>query len=125
MMKQYTTTEQTAKLIEMGFEKPKSIGGYKPKFSVEYEGGEQVSRVDVSEDIDSPIYAYSIGELIAFCPTSINVGDDDCDLEMYWDSIGWRTDYHIFGHMRHMTMAPELIDCLFEMVVKLKEEGVI
>ena len=69
-MKLYTDEIQTAKLIGLGFEKPKSIGGYKPKFSVEYEE-ELVSRVDVSEDTDSPIYAYSIGELIEMLPRII------------------------------------------------------
>lgn len=31
-MKQYTNKEQTAKLIELGFEKPKSVGGYEPTY---------------------------------------------------------------------------------------------
>ena len=116
-MKQYTTPEQTAKLIELGFEKPKSIGGYKPKFSVEYEE-EQVSRVDVSEDTDSPIYAYSIGELIEMLPDFINI----------WDLTDFNANKKIWnvGYAFSPTISrPELIDALFDMVVKLKEEGVI
>ena len=49
-MKQYTTTEQTAKLIELGFEKPKSMNG-------ECNGWQFM-----------PTPAYSIGELIEMLP---------------------------------------------------------
>ena len=117
-MKQHTTPEQTAKLIELGFEKPKSIGGYKPKFSVEYEG-EQVLRVDVSEDTDSPIYAYYIGELIEMLPKIV----DDFTLWIGRDerSNQWFVKYH----PRTLVADEELIDALYAMVVKLKEEGVI
>ena len=58
-MKQYTTPEQTAKLIKLGFAKPKSIGGYRPTFVVEYEGVE-ISNVIIGENKQEPIYAYSI-----------------------------------------------------------------
>lgn len=118
-MKQHLNPDQTAKLIELGFEKPSNmvytqVAKRKIGFGIiEWEdSGEEGS--------------YSIGELISFCPTTINVGDDEfAAFEVYWDSIGWRADYHIFGHMYHLAMATELIDCLFELVVKLKEEGVI
>lgn len=50
-MKQYTTPEQTAKLIELGFENPKNI--------VEDE---------LYSDID---FAYSIGELIEMLPSYV------------------------------------------------------
>ena len=49
-MKQYTTLEQTAKLIELGVEKPKSMNG-------EYNGWQFM-----------PTPAYSIGELIEMLP---------------------------------------------------------
>lgn len=105
-MIQYTTPEQTAKLIELGVAPPAIYVRYSP---------------------DGGCWAdYTLGELISFCPTTINVGDNEfATFEVYWDSIGWRADYHIFGHIYHLAMATELIDCLFEMVVKLKEEGVI
>ena len=51
-MKQYTTPEQTAKLIELGFEKPRT----KIPFEV---GNEELG------------YAYSIGELIEMLPSYV------------------------------------------------------
>lgn len=116
-MKQYTTPGQTAKLIELGFKKPKSIGGYKPKFSVEYEG-EQVSRVDVSEDAGAPIYTYSIGELIEMLP----------EFSCIYDLTNMHTMKRCWyvGHVSTLNVsADELIDALYDMCVKLKEEGVI
>lgn len=104
-MRQYTTPEQTAKLIELGFEKPKSI---------------------VEGELYSDIYfAYSIGELIEMLPDEIYVDaniyskvidkTDVCyyswELEVYAISI---CDVH-----------EELIDNLYDMILKLKEEGVI
>ncbi len=125
-MKQYTTPEQTSKLIELGFEKPKSIGGYKPKLSVEYEG-EQVSRVDVSEDTDSPIYAYSIGKLIEMLPQTIK---NYYDLSIFSTLQGWRVLYGMIGDgdmwsVEYELYRKELIDALYDMIVKLKEEKLI
>lgn len=59
-MKQYTTYEQTAKLIELGFEEPKSIRYPKNE--------EEAERVD---SIDFLISDYSIGELIEMLPPII------------------------------------------------------
>ena len=54
-MKQFTTPKQTAKLIELGFEKPKTL-------------------VDKYYDFDTEAYAevkvYSIGELIEMLPNT-------------------------------------------------------
>ena len=116
VMKLYTNESQTAKLIELGLEKPKSIGGYKPKFSVEYEG-EQVSRVDVSEDTDSPIYAYSIGELISFLPD-----DRVSNKRLEFDCFHWFVDWDHFDKI-YQTIQVELVDALYDMCVKFKEEG--
>lgn len=109
-MKQYTSPEQTAKLIELGFEKPKSI-------------------IDVwthETDIDMEYeyeYAYSIGELLSFLPLSFN--NDDyyartiraskvmyCDPYLDWIEVEW---------IKH----EELIDNLFDACVELRENGVI
>ena len=111
-MKQYTTPEQTAKLIELGFEKPKTI-------------------VDKYYDFDAEAYKevnhYSIGELLSFLPPKI--WDDYAqiywELCIDWDIIGnvWRVVYFHKALMR--CYGEELIDALFDMVLRLKEEGVI
>ena len=136
-MNHYTTPEQTAKLIELGFEKPKSIGGYEPTFHVNYEGIE-VSEVIIGADKNAPIYAYSIGELIEMLPKTIEV-------DIWWGrekgkagTWGLRIDTNGVDYMWTITYerdhsanlgvvgaSEELIDALYDMVVKLKEEGVI
>lgn len=69
-MKQYLSPEQTAKLIELGFEKPKSISGYCQRGPYEYDA-ETNSKIVVYDDTQYPIYAYSIGELIELLPRII------------------------------------------------------
>lgn len=103
-MKQYTTPEQTAKLIELGFEKPKTI-------------------VDKYYDFDAEDYKevnhYSIGELIGMLPPRYN-GED---LTIWRD---WRFERWLVGYRGDDAIpATELIYALYDMVVKLKEEGVI
>lgn len=101
-MKQYTTPEQTAKLIELGFEKPSSIASVEPIYGM---GGISVAK------------AYSVGELLSFLPTRTYSGS------IYIDYNGlWRVGYE--NTVRHQSEF-ELIDALYDMVVKLKEEGVI
>lgn len=116
-MKQYTTTYQTAKLIEMGFEKPKSLTG---DYSI-------IDNGDI-ESIEMKC-AYSIGELIEMLPPKIEAEmEDESDDEYAWLSLeeGWdvlyRSGYYIVERIRH---SKELIDALFGMLVQLKEEGVI
>ena len=111
-MKQYTTPEQTAKLIELGFEKP--------KFEIETQlcniKGQPLRAATIVGD-------YSIGELLSFLPLSFN--NDDyyartiraskvmyCDPYLDWIEIEWE---------KH----EELIDNLFDACVELREEGVI
>lgn len=113
-MKQYLNSNQTAKLIELGFEKPKSIidaWAHETDIDMEY----------VYE------YAYSIGELIELLPRKIFNYYDISILStpQYWEvlygMIGdgdmWSVEYTIYR--------VELIDALYDMVIKLKEEGVI
>ena len=111
-MKQYTTPEQIAKLIELGFENPKNI--------VEDE---------LYSDID---FAYSLGELIEMLPnTFIFEG-----VEYYLCLSGgaslvgkyycWQISYiqskrgYIF-----CSYDEELIDALYNIVIRLKDKGVI
>ena len=106
-MRKYTTEQQTAKLIELGFEKPKSV-----------------SHCEMDLDMQIiPYRDYSIGELISFLPLSFK--NDDyyaltirgckvmyCDPYLEWIEAEWG---------KH----EELIDNLFDACVELKEEGVI
>lgn len=115
-MKQYTTPEQTAKLIELGFEKPKNRL-VKQRFD-----RSTSSWIVVGEERD-----YSIGELLSFLPPKI--WDDYAqiywELCIDWDIIGnvWRVVYFHKALMR--CYGEELIDALFDMVLRLKEEGVV
>lgn len=113
-MKQYTTPEQTAKLIELGLPKPSSIASVEPIYGM---GGISVAK------------AYSIGELIEMLPQKIEAEmEDESDDEYAWLSFeeGWdvlyRSGYYFVERVRH---SKELIDALFDMIVQLKEEGVI
>lgn len=105
-MKLYTTTEQTAKLIELGFEKPKNI---------------------VEGELYSDIYfAYSIGELLSFLPESIKVNDCYFTLTISAEFDNWLVEYVdiAYGSQAYVRDV-ELIDALFTEIVMLKEEGVI
>lgn len=110
-MKQYTNEFQTAKLIELGFEKPCSIASVEPIYGM---GGISVAK------------AYSIGELIEMLPPII-----------VWKrknlaSTIARTTFNSFVSYAELDGTPhivenstELIDALYAMILKLKEEGAI
>ena len=127
-MRLHTSNKQTAKLIELGFEKPKSIGGYKPTFRVEYEGVE-VSKVIIGENKQEPIYAYSIGELVEMLPEAICPSNDEDAhyfLSIETDSCLWKVFYEDeCEDVLCSTFGVNLIDALYDMVTMLKEEGVI
>mgnify|MGYP003295704528 CR=1 FL=1 len=114
-MRQYTTPEQTAKLIELGFEKPKSY------HDIEWDGTEAY---DYQLD-------YSIGELIEMLPTMIGEGDFNGEPLFKYSFVfagttKWLVGYQFFAKFnQYVSEREELIDALYEMVVKLKEEGVI
>lgn len=100
-MKMYTNESQTAKLIELGFEKPKSIidvwGVYETDIDMEYEYE----------------YAYSIGELI-------DMLGGVSELEITRFGSGWGA----YDDLRAFTSI-ELIDALYDMIIMLKEEEII
>ena len=104
MMKQHTTPEQTAKLIELGFEKPS------PKWVKDENGDYRVKTNDAD---------YDIGELLPFLPD-----DGVSDRRLEFDGFHWLVDWDSFDKIRQ-TMRVELIDALYDMLVKLKEERVI
>lgn len=103
-MKQYTTPEQTAKLIELGFEKPASIASVEPIYGM---GGISVAK------------AYNIGELIEAIP---DTGSDNWrDRQIFGTTVYYYSEKGIYVCDEN----GELIDNLFDMVVLLKEGGVI
>lgn len=104
-MKQYTSNEQTAKLIELGFEKPKGC---------------------ITIDFTDATGNYSIGELLSFLPKSIKVNDLFFTLCIHSSSDYWIIEYAdiAFGAQARL-YKEELIDALFAEIVILKEEGVI
>ena len=112
-MRQYTTPEQTAKLIELGLKKPKSIEKMIPQPVVDG----YVHLV--------PQKAYSTGELIEILPMAMDceIGDLGLNIEnnIYETPNEWMVSYD----SRHLTNSIELIDALYNMIVELKEEGVI
>ena len=118
-MKHYTTPEQTAKLIELGFEKSKSILLFVQSFDCDNNycwGGE------VKQNSN-----YSIGELMEMLPQTINVF---YDLSIMRSHKGWWVLYGLIGDgdmwsIEHEVYRNELIDALYAMIVELKEEGVI
>lgn len=102
-MKQYLSSEKTTKLIELGFEKPNN-------------------EVKAEQAGDFAWYnlAYSIGELLSFLPLTIQ-----------WTPrviIGNVIEYSFCtegSELYYCNAHNELIDNLFDMCVKLKEEGII
>jgi hypothetical protein len=108
-MKQYTSPEQTAKLIELGFEKPTMKNVPTPDGEVNEEW-------------------YSIGELIEMLPKHTD-DSDILHIEAY-DYIGWDVWYGCYCNgdevsVNYSAENKELIDALYDMIIKLEEEGVI
>lgn len=118
-MKQYTSNNQTAKLIELGFEKPKNT--------------QYIQRAK-ARNLHSPFIefgeyefegSHSIGELIEMLPKEMDceLGDLGLSIEnnIYEQPNEWIVSYD----GRHQTNSIELVDALYDMLVRLKEEGVI
>lgn len=120
IMKQYLNSDQTAKLIELGFERPKSI------VSVSLTQGDMVDmqgRYDTELEYER---AYSIGELVEMLPTAIRSEYIDYAIIEIFHDVIWVVGYNdTDGKMKLTTSGRELIDALYDMAIKLKEEGVI
>lgn len=109
-MKMYLDESQTAKLMELGLPKPSSIASVEPIYGM---GGISVAK------------AYSIGELIEMLPKKIEMSDDETgELEVSFGFV-CMVYYTSFGVIYYDIEAKELIDALYVMILKLKEEGVI
>lgn len=120
-MKHYTDGVQAARLIQLGFPTPKSV-----------------SKLSLDIDMDTiPSFNYSIGELIEMLPKVITheiwwggykgeegvwgLRIDTCGTEYSWEVS------YVREHSAHLYLEgrSELIDALYDMIIKLKEEGVI
>jgi hypothetical protein len=105
-MRQTTLPDQTAKLIELGFE---------PK---------QVPATCGWADDEN----YNIGELLSFLPKEIKVEkhNEPAYIQMLYDEENvWEVGYTFYGNGMYIKRETEFIDCLFQMCVWLKEKGVI
>lgn len=96
-MKQYLSPEQTAKLIKLGLPKPRYY--CVDKYTIIHTGFEIIN--------------YSIGELIEML-NSVS------ELEIIRFGSGWEA-----GDDLRAFQGEELIDALYDMIIKLKEDGVI
>lgn len=102
-MKQYTNESQTAKLIELGLEEPKT----KLPFEVSN---------------DELGYTYSIGELIGMLPITIREEWYQLEIKVYLGK--WKVSYIDITNDSpiYYILEDDLIDAIFNMIVKLKEE---
>ena len=108
-MKQFLDRHQTAKLIELGFEKPK--------------GEVRSERGPFSSDARS---AYGVGELVGMIPPIFtNKYKHDCYINITHDSANWIIDYTVSGVERPYIIVGEIefIDAIFAMILKLYETG--
>ena len=116
-MKQYTSKDQTAKLIEFGFPKP--------KFSIPIEDNEHPDYVDEDGNSYSLVESYSIGELIEFLCPHFQTTNYKLTLQKVQE-LSWNVEVEDvnYNDLDYQTKQ-ELIDALFCACVTLKEEGVI
>lgn len=110
-MKYYTTPAQTAKLILMGMPKPHG--------TIEHQELANKMWVTVSETHGD----YTIGQLLSFLPTSASQR-----IRYVATKRAWIVDVDVLGKQGKCYRGvynAEFIDALYDMVVKLKKEGVI
>lgn len=106
-MKLYTDEIQTAELIELGFEKPR----YATMF---WRDNKEVTEIN-----------YNLGELLSFLPKEIDYNGFKSTLYIFVNQGAWVVEYSDFLGELYSTYRIELIDAIFDVCVKLKEEGVI
>ena len=110
-MKMYTNESQTAKLIELGFEKPS------PKWVKDENGDYRVKTNDAD---------YDIGELLSFLPENVAKQDEiPSTLSISVMHGEWCVQYADFLGVDFEFCNTEPIDALYDMCVRLKEKGVI
>ena len=107
-MKQYLDAVQTANLVDLGFPSPQSV-----------------SKLTLDIDMDTiPSFSYSVGELISFIPGAIYDEDEDLEASLQM-THGWEVYYPTYSDIFYYVKNDELIDCLFDMCVRLKKKGLI
>lgn len=110
-MKQYTTPEQSAKLILMGMPKPHGTTEHQ----------ELVNKVWVT--VSETHGDYTIGQLLSFLPASASQR-----IRYVATKRAWIVDVDVLGKdgkcYRGVYYA-ELVDALYDMCIQLKAEGVI
>ena len=119
-MKLYTTESQTAKLIELGLEKPKHTFTFKI-----------IEHNNVKTDINMSVSNYSIGELIEMLPQYLEYKGGVAGIEIDYYALTIRQNVVMYcdPYMDWVEIQcndhDELIDNLYDMVTILKEEGTI
>lgn len=111
-MKLYTNNEQTAKLIELGLPKPR------------YYSADKYFLTQVGFEVTN----YSIGELIKMLPSALSPNNDEdreFHLMLFDDSLYWHIRYTDGDNFCYRSLAIELIDALYDMVIVLKKEDVL
>lgn len=114
-MKMYLNESQTAKLIELGVEKPKNERWL---LDVANESTPSIQNKVKRQD-------YSIGELLSFLPKEIDCNGFKNTLYIFVNQGAWNVEYSDFLGELYSTYRTELIDAVFDMCIKLKEEGTI
>lgn len=118
-MRQHTTPEQTSKLIELGFEKPKSVT------EISWQEDEKDNPIINANTIEYA-RAYSIGELLSFLPENIAKENEmPSTLNISLMNGEWCVQYADFLGTDFEFCNTELIDALYNMILRLKEKGVI
>lgn len=109
-MKQCTDKQQTAKLIELGFARPRIAAP-----GLKWEDG-----------VPTIYPQYTIGELIKILPENVAKEDEmPSTLNISLMNGEWCVQYADFLGTDFEFCNTELIDALYDMCVKLKEKGVI
>ena len=109
-MRQYTTPEQTAKLVELGFVPKMRIKGVCTKYG--------------TVNIEHETY-FDVGKLIEMLPEKVtDKHEHDAILQMTCFNGEWRVKY-AGAYDVGLMIAHELIDALYDMILELKEKGVI
>lgn len=104
-MKQYTTPDQTAKLIELGFARPRIAAP-----GLKWEDG-----------VPTIYPQYTIGELIKMLPEKVtDKHEHDAILQMTCFNGEWRVKY-AGAYDVGLMIAHELIDALYYMLIDLLE----
>ena len=106
-MKQFTSIEQTAKLIELGFERPKMAAP-----ALKWVDGEPTFEPQ-----------YTIGELIEMLPENMSQR-----IRYVATKRAWIVDADVLGKDGRCYRGcyhRELVEALYVTIIKLKEEGVV